>query len=543
MSKVDFKKKVVKSLTPLWNQIKDVLTPGAVRAAGDTYLPRPNPTDESEENKARYDQLLQRAVFFDITARTLRGMCGQVFSRPSILELPEQLAILENDVDGGGTTIKQLSKKCVSIALSTGHGGLLVDHPTMEVETSLQDIQDKRLLPKILFFEEEEIINWDTAVIDGHQRLTLLVIEQNVTRRKNTFEEEEVPQYLVLRLLRPEDLGLTKDGEESANSVDIDEEVAAGPDARPGVYLLEVWKRAKDSENDTGESDEFVRDFSVIPLRADGTPFPAIPFQPFGWEDNGIEPNDPPLSGMAELNIAHWRNSADYQESTHIAGQATPVLTGLTETWVKEILKGKIHLGSRAAIFLPEGGEAVLLQAAANSAPKESMDMLKADAIAIGARLMDPSSPLAQSATAAAIDAAEEVSVLTSAVENVTEALNQCLAWCAEFVGVDVPEDMDTRKKSGPYIELNKDFAVNNMSPEERRQLLAEWQSEAITTTELRRNLERGGVAFQDKEEYEGELAATGPRSPDSAFNDPNNPDPNNPDPNNPDPNNPDPNA
>lgn len=512
MAKVDFRKKAYKTLLPVWLRIKDVLKPNGVRNKGKTYLPQPNPTDKSEENQARYEQYVERAVFFDITARTLRGMCGQVFSRPMVVTLPDQLAVLENDVDGGGLALKQLAKRCVGAALSTGHCGVLVDHPNMSGEESLETIEDNRLLPKLLFFEEEEIINWDTAIIDGRQLLTLLVLEQQVTRRKNTFEEEEVPQYIVLRLLRPEDLGLNEEGEDDpAGEADVSEDL---DNAQVGVYVMEVWKRAKDTTDDDGTSDEFVREFSVVPLMAGGAPFGEIPFQPIGWENNTIDPDDPPLAGMAELNIAHWRNSADYQESTHIAGQATPVLTGLTENWVKEILKGKIHLGSRAAIFLPEGGEAALLQAEANSAPKESMDMLKQDMVAIGARLIDPSTPLAQSATAAAIDAAEEVSVLTSAVENVTEGLNNCLWWAADYVGVDVPEDLDTRKESGPYVELNTDFAVNSMTPEERRQLLAEWQSDGITTTEYRRNLERGGIAFQSTEDYEAEVAATGPRSP-----------------------------
>jgi hypothetical protein len=523
MPNVDFRKKAYKDRLPAWQRIKDVLKPGAVRAKGDIYLPRPNAEDESKENETRYQAYLTRAVFLAFTARTLRGMCGQVFSRPSIVELPEQLAALETDVDGEGLSIMQLAKKCVSTALSTGRCGILVDMPETDGAVSVADVEANRILPKMLFFNEEEIINWDTDVIGGHRKLTLLVLEQEVTRRKDTFEEKEIKQWLVLRLLKPEDLGIDPDRPEvdgadrediRQGDVDVDQSIAEDPLAVPGTYVLEVWKQAADSDTTEETSDRFTRESSTLVIKGDGTPWGEIPFQFIGWDTNEVEPNEPPLDEMAELNIGHWRNSADYQESTHIAGQATPVLAGLTESWVKEVMKGKVFLGSRAAILLPENGSAELLQAAANSAPKESMEMLRQDAVAIGARLIDPTVPLAQSATAAAIDAAEEVSVLMSAVENVTEAINQGLWWAGQFINLDFAEAPDQRADADPYFELNTDFAVSKMTPEERKVLMAEWQSNGITTTEYRRNLERGGVAHQDKEEYEQELQESASQLP-----------------------------
>ena len=37
------------------------------------YLPMPNPTDQSSDNRARYFQYIQRASFTGYTARTLKG--------------------------------------------------------------------------------------------------------------------------------------------------------------------------------------------------------------------------------------------------------------------------------------------------------------------------------------------------------------------------------------------------------------------------------------------------------------------------------------
>jgi len=43
------------------------------------------------------------------------------------------------------------------------------------------------------------------------------------------------------------------------------------------------------------------------------------------------------------------------------------------------------------------------------------------------------------------------------------------------------------------------------MSPQERQQLISEWQSDAITYTEMRHNMKRGGIAYQDDDEAKQE--------------------------------------
>ena len=47
---------------------------------------------------------------------------------------------------------------------------------------------------------------------------------------------------------------------------------------------------------------------------------------------------------------------------------------------------------------------------------------------------------------------------------------------------------------------LNSDFDLSNMSPQERQQLVAEWQAEAITFGEMRAALRRNGIATEADE-------------------------------------------
>ena len=79
---------------PLWELVDDVCEGEAcVKEKGVAYLPKPNPTDMSPENAARYEQYKARAVFYNVTGRTLTGLTGESYTYP----LDEEFA------DCGGT--------------------------------------------------------------------------------------------------------------------------------------------------------------------------------------------------------------------------------------------------------------------------------------------------------------------------------------------------------------------------------------------------------------------------------------------------------
>ena len=59
------------------------------------------------------------------------------------------------------------------------------------------------------------------------------------------------------------------------------------------------------------------------PRKADGTVWSQIPCIFVGSKNNDSTIDDAPLSDIADVNIAHYRNSADYEESCFLAGQPT----------------------------------------------------------------------------------------------------------------------------------------------------------------------------------------------------------------------------
>lgn len=100
-----------------------------------------------------------------------------------------------------------------------------------------------------------------------------------------------------------------------------------------------------------------------------------IPFVFFGANDNDESIDDAPLYDLAVLNLAHYRNSADYEEGNFISGQPSLFITGLTKEWVSDIVNqgNPIRLGARTANILGSGANAFLLQTDANSGLYEAM--------------------------------------------------------------------------------------------------------------------------------------------------------------------------
>lgn len=470
----------VTSLLPRWTLIRDCLSGDkAVKDKSEMYLPRPNPTDKSDGNRTRYDQYKQRAVFYNVVARTLKGMVGQVFARDPVLTLPDLMDVIEDDIDGAGLSLDQQSRKALGLVMAHGRAGILADYPKTDTPATAQQIADGDIRPVIYLYEPWDIINWRQATVGGKKLLTLVVISERMVTDDEGYEAKLDPFYRVLRLVN-------------------------------GVYQSEIWTY------DPAIND-YILEQLVIPLDSTGKTWTEIPFTFIGAENNDPVPDLPPMYDMSVLNVAHYRNSADYEEACYILGQPTPWFAGLTEEWVRDVLKGEIQLGSRAAVPLPQGATAGLLQILPNTMIKEAMDGKEVQMVALGAKLVQ-SQGVQRTATEAGLDSAAETSLLATCAKNVSHAYTCALEWCAQFMGAPYDKTEayvgdDDAKAAKPAIEyeLNTDFDISRLSFQDLQQLVASWQANAITFTEMRDNLKRGGIAYQDDEEAKAEMDAATP--------------------------------
>jgi hypothetical protein len=453
------------SLKPRWDLIRDVLAGSEeVKKRGDVYLPRPNASDESPENEERYKAYKQRAVFYNATGRTRAGLVGQVMSVDPVITLPASLKALEADVDGAGLSLTQQATKTLSNVLSYGRYGLWTDYPTVEGEgATVAQLAAGNIRPNIVTFDAWDLINWRTIRVGGVVKLALVVIDEQYVADDDGFEEEYKQCWKVLRL-------------------DDD-----------GLYVVEEYEQATNADGYQLRKDKDGVDRVFKPTDSKRQRLSYIPFTFVGAVNNDCEPDLPPLYDLADLNIAHYRNSADYEEAAYIVGQPTPYFAGLTQGWVDDVLKGAIQLGARAAVPLPEGGTAGLLQASPNTMPFEAMEHKEKQMVALGAKLVEQKT-VQRTATESALDGAAEQSILGQIAKNVSAAYVAHLEWANAFV---------SPTEAKVVFALNTNFRSNSMNAQERAQLIAEWQAQAITDDEMREAMRRSGLATETVEEWQ----------------------------------------
>lgn len=453
MANVNYKHPDVIKFSPQWDLVRHCLEgQRAIKRAKEVYLPIPNVTDTSDINQKRYLQYLERALFYNVTSRTQQGLTGQVFqSKPEVV-VPPELEVLLEDVDGTGVTLNQAAKRALEYVLAYGRCGILVDYPEMQAPSSIEEMRQGFVRPIIALYQPWQIINWRTTLIGAKKTLSLVVIEETYTSEEDDFSCDTRKQWRVLNL--------EKD---------------------TGTYRVDIWRE---------EEGSFTLISTSYPKDSNGATFPFIPFSFIGSSDNNISVDQAPLYDLAVINIAHYRNSADYEEASFIMGQPTPYIAGLTKDWVTDVLKGGIQLGSRAAIPLPAGGTAGLLQMSPNTMPKEAMDNKERQMVALGAKLIEQVATQ-RTATEVNQDSSSEVSVLGGCSSNVSDAFTKALSWCALFSGGS--EEVVYR--------LDTDFLTNNITAQDRAQMVVEWNAGLLTFDEMRTMLVRADVATIPSEE------------------------------------------
>lgn len=430
----------------------------SVKNKGAEYLPVPCPTDP--DASARYADYKKCAVYVNFTGPTLKGLIDMVFREDTNIELAPGLEYLEENANGSGLTLDQLIRRVVSDDIITGRVGLLVDYPSAPDGLTLAQTKALSLRANIVIYPAESIINWRTTTEGGVTKTSLVVLQEPTEIISDDGFAVETKIYH--RVLRYED----------------------------GAYSQELYN----------EADVLIG--ANEPRKADGSRWSEIPFIVAGSENNDLSCDEAPLYDIAELNLAHYRNSAYFEESCFMVGQPTPVVKGLTDDWAKEILKDGIRLGSRTGLLLPVDGDASLLQVNDNLMPERGMAAKESQLMKIGARIIQDARGN-ETENAARMRYAGQTSPLSAIVGNVESAFRQCLKWCAEFMGVT----------GDSKIDINREFYDRKMDAQSIMANIALLDRGAVAMTDLRSNLRASGVLDNDRtdEEIDGEAEQANP--------------------------------
>jgi hypothetical protein len=401
----------------VWAKTRDAVKGSvAIKEKKHAYLPVPDNKsldDARGIETVRYKQYLKRAVFTNFTGRTKNALVGAAFRKNPMYELPEAVDYLNQDATGAGLSLFQLAKDELSNLMETGRSLLLVDYPQADENLSLEDVNMLDLRASIVPYTAEQCINWKTSVINGRRLLTLCVLAEPYFNTDLEFSHDSDIQYRVLRL--------TDEG-----------------------YSQQIYR------DDKPVTDE------IYPRKADGSVWEEIPLIFVGSKNNDSTIDDAPLSDIADVNVAHYRNSADYEESCFITGQPSLFIThSLTSEQFEEYNPDGLILGSRAGHVLGETGSAILLQASPNNLVMEAMKAKEQAMVMIGARIITDRGGN-ETAEGARIRFASENSVLGDIVSNLSQGLEKAIGYVCEFMGVT----------GDYYFNINSEFYDKSVDPQ-----------------------------------------------------------------------------
>ena len=423
---------------PKWALVRKCVSGAkSVREAGTTYLPDPDPK-EADKTK-RYDPYKARAQFVNVTARTRNAMVGMAFRRTPEVDV-KGIEYIEANATGSGTNLEQLGKIVTGDLLEVGRIGLLADYPVAQEGLSKEQIKALGLTASVKVYTAENIINWKTSVIGGESVLSLVVLLEDYAVVGDEFEQETKKQYRVLKLVA-------------------------------GIYNVETWR-------------EEVLYSGPSQPKANGKLLNRIPFIIAGTYSNDPAVDDSALYDIAEINIGHYRNSADYEEGIFLHGQ--PMLhidAGTMGAGEWDTLNPNgVEVGARRGIVTNGGGTAALLQAKSNSAAYEAMKLKEEQMVSIGARLIE-SGGQAETAEAARIKHAGDNSVLANIVQNASAAIQTSLEWVAMFMGVN----------TNPVFIINDDFYDKSVDAQMLMAKIQLLDRGVIAKTDLRASLRKAG--------------------------------------------------
>lgn len=457
---------------PSWRKTRDAVRGSvAIKEKKAEYLPVPDPETNDDRlgvASVRYRQYIKRALFTNFTGRTKNALVGAAFRKEPSYELPESLEYLVEDATGDGLGLVQLSKDELSNVLETGRSILLVDYPQTEDGLSAEDIVRLEIRASIIPYTAEQCVNWKTETVRGRKLLTLCVLAEEYIEDEDEFGHESKTQYRVLRL-------------------------------RDEGYSQQLYR------------DEMPFTDETFPRKADGSNWDFIPLAFIGSKNNDATIDDAPLSDIADVNVAHYLNSADYEESCFLTGQPTLFLThSLTEDQWQEYNPRGIKLGSRSGHVLGDSGSATLLQAQPNNLVMEAMRAKEQAMVAIGARIITDRGGN-ETAEGARIRFASENSVLGDIVHNLSQGIVTCIAWVGEFMGVPT-EDAS--------YEINREFYDKAVDPQLIMSMVTLLDRQILGESDIFDRLKAAGLVeadrtLEDIKEEVGELnplAFTGPQ-------------------------------
>lgn len=431
-----------------WVRIRDCIDgTDAVKSKRTNYLPQ-----LTGQSTAEYNAYMARALFVSVADRTLKGLVGLMTEREPTIEAPDEMLPYFEDVDNMGMSFPELLRWVTEEVWAMGRCGLLIDFP----------VEGGRAYT--VPYAAENILNWNTD--PAIRNLNMLVLqEEKFWPQPNTIHF--ISRFVEYRLLRIDQI--------------------------TGNYEGEVWRR---STVDTSLGSLNRR--SVIEPQVRGDSIDVIPFTFITSQGINTSLAKPPLLDIVDINLSHYRTSADLEHGRHFTALPVPVVTGVDSD-------SPLRVGSEQAWILPpHQAKAFYLEFTGQGLQSlEGALKEKSDQMAIfSTRLMDGSSKGSESPDNVRIRHSSDAANMTRIADTIENAFNRHYNMIKEMEGI-----------SGPPVKitLNKHFLDPRMPAAELREIVKAFAEGAINEETLIFNLQRGDIMQTDSLDRTVDTSIPGP--------------------------------
>lgn len=428
-----------------------------VLKAGHKYVPDLPGLDHLKNNEYR-----ARGNFYNAVSRTVFGLVGAIFQKTPTFVIPTQFEDYLKDVTLSNVTMEMFALEASHETMLLGRYGALVDMAQPLDPTEL-------MRPYIIGYEAEDIVNWRTERPNGDEILTLVVLQETYTEPdvKDAFIINTCTQYKVCQLI-------------------------------DGVYTIQLWRR----KDNTGDYIAFGS--PMVPIRR-GVPLDFIPFIFIGTTKVTAELQQPPMLDLANVNLAHWRNSVDYEYGLHHVALPTPWVSGL-----KGDGGGAVPLGPSRLLELDVQGQAGMLEfsGAGLKSIYDAMEEKKKEMATLGARMLEAQEKLNETATAVLVRHSSDYANLRTIAQTAEQGFTMLLQIMCWWMGIE--EDFtDVEAK----VELNKEFMAIKVDPQTIQVALTAVQAGEMSFKTFYNILQTGGWARDgvDDEEERADIDAQAP--------------------------------
>ena len=428
-----------------WRRMRDTYAGrDAIIKGGTLYTPTlPAATPDAQH------AYVSRGNFYNAVRRTVSGLTGGIFQKTPRFDVPRRVQPWLADV-----TLTNIPMD--AFALAATEEVMLMARYGILVEMADSPYLEKR--PYFVNYTAENIVNWESRSLDGDEILTLVVLQE----RHRIVDEADPFRYTTLEQYR--ELRLHQDGGTLR-------------------YTQQVWR----SPVDGGVPEKVGAE--ITPLRR-GKPLSFIPFTFLGPTFTTPEIKDPPLLDLANISLAHWRNSVDHEAGLHLVSLPTPYVAGMRGA-SEDV--ASLQIGPSTVWILEKDGKAGMVEfsGAGMGALETALESKQHMMASLGAKLLEEKPTLAaETATAVLARHAGEHATLRTMAQAMEQGLRSALQTMAWWDGLESrPLDVPVK------VELNKDFLQVKAQPQEIQTALQMLQAGEISYKTFWHILTEGGWA------------------------------------------------